>query len=182
MTLSFPDNKYNIIYADPPWRFRNYSDSTASRWVGQHYDQMDLSAIKKLPISDIAANDCVLFMWATFPTLPQAIEVIKAWGFTYKTVAFVWAKQNRKSKGWFWGMGYWTRSNAEICIFATRGHPKRVSTKVHQLVVSPVEKHSKKPNEVRERIVELIGNLPRIELFARDRADGWDGWGLEYEG
>lgn len=111
----------------------------------------------------------------------DAFSVIQAWGFQYKTVAFVWIKLNKKSSTLFWGLGYWTRANAEICLLASKGHPKRISKSVHQVVVSHIEQHSKKPDEVRKRIVELTGNLPRIELFARQKSDGWDVWGNEVE-
>ena len=123
----------------------------------------------------------MLFLWVTFPTLLESFEVIRAWGFQYKTVAFVWIKQNKKSDGLFWGMGYWTRANAEICLLATKGHPKRVSKRVHQVVISHIEEHSKKPNEVRNRIVDLTGDVPRIELFARQTYEGWDAWGNEVQ-
>ena len=115
----------------------------------------------------------------TFPKLEECFEVIKAWGFVYKTVAFVWIKQTRKSGGWFMGCGHWTRANAEICLLATKGRPQRLSKSVRQLIVSPVEQHSKKPDVVRDRIVELVGDLPRLELFARQKAAGWDVWGNE---
>ena len=107
--------------------------------------------------------------------------MIKAWGFKYKTVGFVWIKQNRKANSLFWGMGHWTRANAEFCIIATKGHPKRVSAAVHQVIVSRIEEHSKKPDEARNRILKLMGDLPRIELFARQKTDGWDVWGNEVE-
>lgn len=118
-------------------------------------------------------------MWATFPQLSEALQVIKAWGFQYKTVAFVWLKQNRKSPGWFYGLGYWTRGNAEICLFATKGHPKRQSKAVHQFIISPIEGHSKKPDITRDKIISLVGDLPRLELFARETPPGWDVWGNE---
>ena len=117
--------------------------------------------------------------WATFPQLKEALQLIKAWGFTYKSVAFVWLKQNRKSPTWFYGLGFWTRGNAEICLLATKGHPKRQSNKVHQFIISPVEQHSKKPDITREKILALMGDLPRIELFARQHTPGWDVWGNE---
>lgn len=140
---------------------------------------MSVDDICKLPIKEIADKDCVLFMWMTFPTLKEGMKVIEEWGFKYKTVAFVWVKQNRKTPSLFWGLGFWTRANAEICILATKGEPKRISAKVHQVVVSAIEEHSKKPDEVRKRIVELLGDIPRIELFARQKVDGWDTWGNE---
>lgn len=111
----------------------------------------------------------------------EAIDVINAWGFEYKTVAFVWIKQNPKNNGWFTGLGRWTRSNAEICLLATKGKPIRFSKCVHQLIISPVEEHSKKPDITRDKIVKLAGNLPRIELFARQKVLGWDAWGNEIE-
>lgn len=140
---------------------------------------MSLEELMALPVSAIADTDCVLFLWATFPQLPEALRLIKAWGFSYRTVAFVWLKTNRKARTWFYGLGFWTRGNAEICLFAKRGHPKRKSAGIHQLIVSPVEQHSKKPDEARERIVALMGDLPRIELFARQETPGWDVWGNE---
>lgn len=173
------EKRYSIIYADPPWRFKTYSKKGQGRSADMHYPTMTIADIKALPISNISAKDCVLFMWVTFPCLQEAFEVIKSWGFEYKTVAFVWVKQNRKSDGLFWGMGYWTRANAEVCILATRGNPKRVSSSVHQVIVSHIEEHSKKPDETRNRIVNLMGDLPRIELFARQSPIGWDVWGNE---
>ena len=140
---------------------------------------MSIEDICKLPVNKIASDDCVLFMWMTFPTLKEGLKVIEEWGFKYKTVAFVWVKQNKKTPSLFWGLGFWTRANAEICILATKGKPKRISAKVHQVIISPVEEHSKKPDEARKRIVELLGDIPRVELFARQKADGWDVWGNE---
>lgn len=118
-------------------------------------------------------------MWATFPMLREALEVIEAWGFTYKTVAFNWVKQNKTGAGLFWGLGNWTRSNSEICLLAVKGKPKRMSARVHSVILSPIQQHSRKPAETRDRIVELMGDLPRIELFAREAAPGWDAWGDE---
>ena len=117
---------------------------------------MSLEDIKALPVHLLAAKDCTLFLWVTFPLLKEAWPVLDAWGFTYKSVAFVWVKLNRKASTLFTGMGYWTRANAEICLLAT-----------------------KKPEEARSRIVRLMGDVPRIELFARSRAPGWDVWGNE---
>lgn len=167
-------NKYNIIYADPPWAFTVWSNK-AQRHVSKHYSTMLSQDILDLPVKDLAADDAILLMWATFPNLPLALATIEAWGFTYKTNAFTWLKQNKKASTLFWGMGYYTRSNAEICLLATKGKPlERHSRKVHSVIVSPVEEHSKKPDETRKRICELFGDLPRIELFARQYADGWD--------
>ena len=171
--------KYNIIYADPPWRYKVYSKKGLGRSAESHYPTMQLEEIQALPVKNMAASDCALFMWTTVPLLEECFSVINTWGFTYKTVAFVWIKQNRKSDSLFWGMGHWTRANAELCILATKGHPKRKSADVHQVIISRIEAHSKKPDETRKRIVRLIGDLPRVELFARQKEDGWDAWGNE---
>ena len=176
---SWGDKKYKIIYADPPWQYKVYSKKGSMRSAESHYPTMSIDEICRLPVETLADENCVLFMWVTFPVLKECFSVLSAWGFTYKTVAFVWVKQNRKSDGLFWGLGYWTRANAEICILATKGHPKRISASVHQVILSNVEAHSKKPDETRERIVALVGDLPRIELFARQKKDGWDSWGNE---
>lgn len=130
-------------------------------------------------MADLAAPDSALFLWATFPQLPEALRLIEAWGFIYKSVAFVWLKKNKKADSWFYGLGFWTRGNAEICLLATRGHPKRQAANVHQFIISPIEAHSKKPDEARDKIVSLMGDLPRVELFARQTLPGWDVWGNE---
>ena len=172
------DNKYSVIYADPPWR---YTAKNVQGAAENHYPTMSIDDICALPVSELAAPDSALFLWATFPMIPEALRVIDAWGFHFKTVAFVWLKQNRKAKTWFYGMGFWTRSNAEICLLATKGHPKRVDKGVHQFIISPLEAHSKKPDEARDKIVRLMGDIPRVELFARQQPDGWDVWGNEVE-
>lgn len=140
---------------------------------------MSIEELCTLPVSEIAEKDCVLFLWATFPQLKAALELIKAWGFRYKTVAFVWLKTNKKADTWFYGLGFWTRGNAEVCLLATKGHPKRQAKNIHQLIVSLVEAHSKKPEKAREKITALMGDLPKIELFARKESPGWDRWGNE---
>lgn len=135
--------------------------------------------IQQLPIQSICDDDCVLFLWVTFPCLEEGLELIRSWGFTYKTCGFTWVKRNKKSNTWFWGLGYWTRANAEICLIATKGKPKRVSKSVHQICDARIMEHSRKPDEIRGRIVQLCGDVPRIELFARQQAEGWDCWGNE---
>ena len=142
---------------------------------------MSIDELCALPVAEIAAPDSALFMWATFPQLPEALRLIKAWGFNYKSVAFVWLKKNKKADSWFYGLGFWTRGNAEICLLATRGHPKRQAADVHQFIISPIEAHSKKPDETRDKIISLMGDLPRVELFARQTPPGWDVWGNEVE-
>ena len=171
--------KYQIIYADPPWQYKVWSKKGAGHSAENHYPTMNISDICALPVADLAAKDSALFLWATLPCLLEALKTLEAWGFRYKTIAFVWCKRNKKSPSWFYGMGHWTRANAEICILATKGSPRRVSKSVHQIVDTPIEAHSKKPDEVRERIVRLMGDLPRVELFARQQTEGWDVWGNE---
>ena len=174
------EKRYGVIYADPPWSFKTYSDKGKVRSAEKHYPTMSKEDIQNLPVRKIAADNSMLFLWVTAPCLIEGIELITAWGFTYKTVAFTWVKQNKKNDGIFTGMGYYTRSNAEYCLLATRGKVlERKSRSVSSVVLSHIERHSKKPNVVRDRIVGLLGNVPRIELFAREQADGWDAWGNE---
>lgn len=172
------NKKYNIIYADPPWSYKDKALS-GNRGACCKYNVMKIEDICKLPINKITNNDCILFMWVTMPKLNECFEVIKKWEFDYKTCAFTWIKENKKSDTLFWGMGRWTRANAELCLIATKGKPKRQSAKVHSVVISKIREHSRKPDEVRDKIVELCGNLPRIELFARQQVEGWDCWGNE---
>lgn len=174
------DKKYNIIYADPPWQYQVWSDKGKGRSAESHYPVMSKEDIQNLPIPQICERNCVLFLWVTYPNLEQGLELVKKWGFTYKTCAFSWVKMNKKSNTDFVGMGYYTRSNNEICLLATKGKPlKRVSRSVRQIVISPIAEHSKKPAEVRSRIVSLFGDIPRIELFAREYSEGWDCYGNE---
>ena len=170
------DNKYNIIYADPPWK---YNDKGCQGAAEKIYPTMTIEQMQNLPIKEISDKDCVLFMWATYPKIEEALELIKKWGFTYKSIAFQWVKQNKSGNGYFFGLGRWTRGNTEPCLIATKGKPKRISANVGQLIFSPLRNHSQKPDETREKITELVGELPRIELFARQYADGWDCWGNE---
>lgn len=170
--------KYGVIYADPPWHYdRRHGHGVAEN----HYPTMSLDEICALPVASLAAENSALFLWATFSQLKEALRVIDAWGFQYKTLAFLWLKQNRKADTWFYGMEFWTRSNAEVCLLATRGRPKRQCAGIHQFVVSRIEQHSKKPDIVRAKIVQLMGDVPRVELFARQKTPGWDTWGNEVE-
>ena len=173
--------KFEIIYADPPWKYFVWDKKAKGRTAENHYNTMPVSDICALTVRQLAAQDSALFLWATFPNLQEAFEVIKAWGFTYKTVAFVWIKKNKKADSLFWGLGHWTRANAEICLLATKGNPKRVSKSVHQVIMSPIAEHSKKPDITRDRIVELMGDLSRVELFARSKTEGWHVWGNEVD-
>src|SRR3954453_14671429 len=142
--------KYGAIYADLPWHFRNWSAKGTGRNAVSHYDCMDFEAMMRLPVQEFAAEDCVLFLWAIDPLLPKALELIAAWGFEYKTVGFYWVKQNKASKGFFTGLGYWTRANPEQCLLATRGKPGRVAKDVRRLVVVPRPEHSR--NQSGERM------------------------------
>lgn len=174
------DKKYSIIYADPPWAYKVWSDKGKGRSAESHYPTMQKEDIQKLPIPKISAKDSVLFLWVTAPCIEEGFELIKHWGFTYKTIAFTWIKQNKRTDGIFKGMGYYTRANAELCLLATRGKVlERKSKSVSSVIVSHLEEHSKKPDETRDRITDLFGDIPRIELFARQHAEGWDCWGNE---
>ena len=174
------DKKYNIIYADPAW---NYNDKrTGKKMSGgasNHYDTMKIEDIKKLPIQDITDDNCMLFMWVTFPNLQEGLDTIKEWGFKYKTLVFSWIKTNKNNGKPFFGIGYYTKSNCEVCLIGVKGKPIKQSNSVSSVIISPREEHSKKPDSVRNKIVELCGDIPRIELFARQHADGWDCWGNE---
>ena len=165
---------YSVIYADPPWQYRNNKGQGVAE---NHYNTMSMDELRALPVANLAAKDCALFLWITCPMLNEVLAILDAWGFQYKTVAFVWVKVNRKDYSLFTGLGWWTRSNAELCLLATRGRPRRADNTVHQVVLSRIERHSKKPEEVRRRIEQLMGDVPRVELFARQRAPGWDVWG-----
>ena len=121
------------------------------------------------------------FLWATFPQLAEALRLIKAWGFTYKSVAFVWLKINRKSRGLVLCLGFWTRGNAEVCLLATRGHPKRQAANVHQFIISPIQEHSRKPEEARDKIVALMGDVPGWSCLPDSPLPAGDVWGNEVE-
>lgn len=174
-------SKYQIIYADPPWTYPKTGGLKNSRGMAkQFYKTMSPEDIKRLPIANIADNNCTLFLWATYPQLKTALEVIDSWGFEYFGLAFNWIKKTTKDNDFF-GMGYWTRANPEPCLLATRGKPRPISHKVRQLVYAPITSHSEKPAIIREKILELCGELPRIELFARHKTEGWHVWGDQVE-
>ena len=174
--------KYKIIYADPPCQYRVYSKKGQGRSAENHYHTMNIKDIMALPVDKIADKDCILFLWITFPCLKEGIDVMERWGFKYKTCGFNWVKRNKKKNTYFMGLGFWTRSNSEVCLIGTKGQPKRVSKSVPQICDARIMEHSKKPAEIRERIVELCGELPRVELFARDKVKGWDSLGDEIDG
>lgn len=167
--------RYGVIYADPAWQ---YTDKAAAGQRGAcfKYATLPVHAIKALPVQEVTANDCACFLWATSPFLREALDVLDAWGFTYKTVAFVWVKTTRHGK-LFMGMGNWTRANAEVCLLGVKGKPRRVHCGVRQVLLSPRREHSRKPDEVRTYIRALLGDVPAIELFGRHVVPGWDVWG-----
>ena len=172
------ESKYEIIYADPPWKYKDQKNKDP-KLGGCTYPVMDLTDICRLPVSKIGTKNCALFLWVTMPLLKEGLEVIEAWGFKYITCAFTWVKQNPSGNGIYSGLGHWTNGNAELCLFAKRGKPKRVAKNVKQIILSPRKRHSEKPAETRDRIVSLMGNLSKIELFARQNFEGWDCWGNE---
>jgi len=168
---------YGTIVADPPWYFRNYSKRGERKNPVTHYACIDLDDIKALSVGQLAAPDCALVLWATWPMLPQALEVMEAWGFTYKTGG-AWAKQSKTGKKWHFGTGYIFRSASEPYLVGTRGQPTIRARNVRNLVVAPVREHSRKPEELYTEIEQLFEG-PRCELFAREERSGWDAWGLE---
>jgi N6-adenosine-specific RNA methylase IME4 len=178
---------YRVIYADPPWTFSTYSRKGKGRSAEAYYDCMSLEEIKAIPVKQWTAKDSVLFLWTTDPLLEEALGVIRTWGFTYKTVGFHWAKLKRTAahgqytdESFFCGLGFWTRANPELCLLATRGSPHRRKANVQKLVISPRREHSRKPDEVYERI-EALCEGPYLELFARSTRDGWDSRGVEVD-
>lgn len=184
--------KYSVIYADPPWRYDDPKGNNP-KLGGITYPTMSQEDICNLPVSSFAADDCTLLMWATMPKLPEALEVINAWGFKYKTCAFVWVKLNPNGSvvsteegvllkgGVYSGLGHWVNGNSEIVLLANRGKPKRLIKNVKQIVLAPRGRHSQKPAEIRNRI-EVLFEAPYLELFARDKVEGWDSMGFDIDG
>jgi N6-adenosine-specific RNA methylase IME4 len=179
---------YGAILADPPWRFEVWNErSQVNKMAAHHYKVMTTRQIARLHVEELAGKDCCLFLWACWPMLEDALRVLEEWGFAYKTCAFCWTKANANQLELFRddipdrpGMGYWTRANSEVCLLATRGKPKRLDASIHQAVISPRREHSRKPDEVIERIERLVAG-PYCELFARQRRPGWDCWGNELD-
>jgi N6-adenosine-specific RNA methylase IME4 len=165
---------FPAILADPPWSYATWSAKGLGKSAEQHYDTMSLDAIKALPVAGMAARDAVLFLWATRTHLDKAFEVIDAWGFAYKSIAFVWVKTENGRP--HYGMGHWTRANTEPCLLATRGKPKRLNAGVEELIYGEIGDHSAKPYEQYRRIEKLVAG-PYLELFAQLRVPGWAGWG-----
>ena len=174
---------WNVIAADPPWKFKAFAETGLKRSAERHYPTMRLADIKDLPVKDVAAADCHLFLWTTGPHMPQALEVMKAWGFKYSGIGFVWIKLNKgapafwmNERDFFTGMGYTTRKNAEICLLGRRGSPKRLRKDVHELIIAPRREHSRKPDEFHSR-VELYASGPYLEMFGRQQRENWTVWG-----
>ena len=168
--------KYQIIYADSPWK---YDDPKANdpKLGGITYPTMEDEEIYSLPIQDLADENCLLFLWATMPKLQEGLTTIERWGFKYTTCAFVWVK--KRGAKIYSGLGHWVNGNAELCLLGKKGTPKRYKKDVKQIIMSQLREHSRKPDETRDRIISIAGDLPRIELFARQRFEGWDVWGNE---
>lgn len=179
-----PQGHFKAILADPPWSFRLWRKDTGNgRLAESHYSTMAMDEIAALPVADLAADSCVLFMWACWPSLPDALRIIEAWGFQYKTCGFDWMKAHSGQIEMFRddgdvqvGMGYWTRANTEPCLLATRGKPKRVNADVRQGIIEPRRQHSRKPGCVYDRIERLVEG-PYLELFSRTTRPGWTVWG-----
>jgi N6-adenosine-specific RNA methylase IME4 len=167
---------YGVILADPPWDWKSWSKKGEKKSASQYYQVMEQGGLSGLPVASYAAPDCCLFIWVLNSMLDRGLQLVDAWGFTYKTVGFVWIKQNPSGHGFHMGLGYHTRQNAELCIIATKGKPKRMSGGVRQIIVSPRREHSRKPDELYGRIEELYPG-PYLELFSRTNRKGWDSWG-----
>lgn len=183
--IPFPRRKFACILADPPWSYKAFSRKGYGRSASRHYDTMTLADVAAMPVTDIAADDCHLFLWATASNLPQAIDTMAAWGFRYSTIGFSWVKLNPSEQGALFfahadsfhvGMGHTTRHNVELCLLGRRGQPKRLNKGVRELIVAPRREHSRKPDEIHERIEAYCAG-PRIELFARRKRKGWVAWG-----
>jgi len=172
--------KYNVIYADPAWSFNNKKTGGGMKsGASFHYDTMSVDDMCKIPINEIADENCVLFMWWVGSQPKEAIKLAESWGFTIKTMTgFNWVKTTKKDNLDF-GMGFWTRAGSEMCMIATKGKPKRINAAIRSVVMAQRTEHSKKPQIFRDEIVKLMGDLPRIELFSRCKTEGWDIWGNE---
>jgi N6-adenosine-specific RNA methylase IME4 len=177
---SLPSGRYAVIYADPPWDYKGQVQHTgaggrSSGGAVSHYSTVKLRDLKALDVLSVAEDDCLLFLWATSPHLDQAIELMKAWGFAWATVAFVWDKGRVNP-------GFYTMSQCELCLVGKRGRiPRpRGARNVRQLLREPRGSHSAKPDTVRGRIVEMFPEQRKLELFARGCVSGWDSWPLDH--
>ncbi len=179
---SFPNKKYKIIYADPAWPYTKFSNDKIKlnhpdRRITP-YRPLSIEDIKSLPVNEIAEKDSILLIWCTGPHNPSAIDVIKAWGFEYTTWQYNWLKRNKNIHSFHRGYGHYTGSNTEICLIAKKGKGLPVLRHdIEQIYDGPVTEHSEKPDVFRQRTVQMFGDVPRIELFARTKIHGWDVWG-----
>lgn len=175
--------KYKLIYADPPWSFNNKNTGGSMKsGADNQYNTMTLDQLKNMDINSISDDDCILIMWWVGSQPQEAIDLTKAWGFTLKNMnGFVWHKLTKNNKDHF-GMGFWTRAGSESALIAIKGKPKPASRSVRAVGSYTVGKHSVKPDGFRERCVELAGDVPRLEMFAREKTEGWDVFGNEVEG
>lgn len=175
--------KYKIIYADPPWDYKDKRDKHPRLCGGAsaHYKTTPTKELSLLDVSAICDENSMCFMWATFPCLLDALSLMASWGFKYKTLGFSWIKLNKKNLQPFFGIGYYTKSNCEVCLIGVRGKPFKVSNSVSSVIIEPRMEHSKKPQSARDRIVQLCGDVPRLEIFCRGSAEGWDVFGNEAE-
>lgn len=177
--IPFPDKKYTVIYADPPWAFRNKkTGGSMTSGASQKYPTLSPNSIYNLEVPHICADNSILFMWWVASMPEEALSVVRRWGFELKTMTgFVWNKLSPTGNRPHFGMGYYTRAGVECCLIATRGKPQIISHSVRSVLTSPVLEHSKKPDVFADSITDLCGYVPRIELFARDQKPFWDVWG-----
>jgi N6-adenosine-specific RNA methylase IME4 len=179
VALADSGKRFSVIYADPPWPWDTIGPlGRISSCADHHYALGTIDEIKALPVAPLAADDCMLLLWGTWPRLSDVLDVIRAWGFTYKTCGFVWVKLTPSGDGLHTGMGYFTRSNSEYCLLATKGSPTRLARDVHQIVFAAVGEHSAKPEEVRRGIERLVEG-PYLELYGRKPVAAWTVWGNE---
>lgn len=196
MTLTLPRSDYGLILCDPPWSFATYAGDGGTptqknfNEAEDHYRTMTMDDLGALSVADFAAKNCALAMWVVGSHLDVAIDLGRAWGFTFKTDLFIWLKQKMVEAQQLdcltgdiaeppMSMGYFTRKGAESCFLFTRGKPKVCAHDVRQVIVAPKREHSRKPDEQYPRLERLFGDVPRAELFCRNTRSGWDAWGNE---
>lgn len=196
--------KFKVILSDVPWLYNDKREGYGGS--APHYASLSTEDLAKLPVKEISDDDCILFFWTTFPFLPEALHIMESWGFKYKTVGFVWIKLNTQinriigqirefllnpgienllamfKKIFFYGIGSYTRSNVEVCLIGIKGRPAVLNKNISQLIVWPKSKHSEKPKSIMSKIVEMMGDVPRIEIFSREKVEGWEVLGNEIDG
>lgn len=180
--MDYPNKKYQLIYADPPWSYNLWNKKEKGRTAESHYQTMDINDIKNIPVKDFSEDNSIILLWATYPCLKEGIELLEHWGFNYKTVAFTWIKMNKNKNTPFVGLGSYTRANAEIVLLGKKGNGlERKNKGVQQIVQSKIREHSRKPDEIKVHIEKLFGDISKLEMFARNQTPGWDSWGNEVE-